>query len=189
MPMQIGGQSDASFDEPLRLLSDCHRRIERFLDILERVVASKKGGALDDEARRALKTALRYFREAAPRHTADEEFSLFPRMRSKPQGQDPALVQVMERLESDHEEVRVGHHTIERLGSCWLVENRLRSSEVREFYDQVRRLKQAYAAHIQIEDKEIFPAAGRMLNADELAEIGREMAERRGVNRVDAGPA
>jgi hypothetical protein len=34
MPLQIGAAPDHDFDEPLGLLSDCHRRIEHFLDIL-----------------------------------------------------------------------------------------------------------------------------------------------------------
>jgi len=38
---------------------------------------------LTEETRAALESALRYFREAAPKHTADEEESLFPRMRQK----------------------------------------------------------------------------------------------------------
>jgi hypothetical protein len=36
---------------------------------------------LTEETRAALETALRYFREAAPKHTADEEESRFPRLR------------------------------------------------------------------------------------------------------------
>jgi hypothetical protein len=36
---------------------------------------------LNEEQRGAFEAALRYFREAAPKHTADEEESLFPRLR------------------------------------------------------------------------------------------------------------
>ena len=36
---------------------------------------------MTEETRVALESALRYFREAAPKHTADEEESLFPRLR------------------------------------------------------------------------------------------------------------
>ena len=32
MPITIGAAPEGSFAEPLRLLSDCHRRIERFLE-------------------------------------------------------------------------------------------------------------------------------------------------------------
>ena len=79
MPVQIGAQSH-SFSDPTGLLSDCHRRIEMFLGTLERV-ASVIDRPLTEETRPALESALRYFREAAPKHTADEEESLFPRLR------------------------------------------------------------------------------------------------------------
>ena len=63
-------------------MSDCHRHIEMFLGALEGV-ASVIDHPLTEETRAALESALRYFREAAPKHTADEEESLFPRMRQK----------------------------------------------------------------------------------------------------------
>jgi hypothetical protein len=34
MPFPIGRRPDHGFDEPLGLLSDCHRRIEDFLQVL-----------------------------------------------------------------------------------------------------------------------------------------------------------
>ena len=37
-----------------------------------------------------------------------------------------------------------------------------------------------YARHIAIEDNEVFPLAGRVLSQDQLAQVGREMAQRRG---------
>ena len=79
MPVQIGAQTH-NFSDPTGLLSDCHRRIEMFLGTLERV-ASVIDRPLTEETRPALESALRYFREAAPKHTADEEESLFPRLR------------------------------------------------------------------------------------------------------------
>src|ERR1051326_1445739 len=79
MPVQIGAKAH-SFSEPTRLLSDCHRRIEMFLGSLQQV-SQLIDNRLADDARAALNSALRYFREAAPKHTADEEQSLFPRLR------------------------------------------------------------------------------------------------------------
>jgi Hemerythrin HHE cation binding domain len=75
MPVQIGATAH-NFSDPTGLLSDCHRRIEMFLRSLQTVASG--GPKLDEERRRALDLALRYFREAAPKHTADEEESLFP---------------------------------------------------------------------------------------------------------------
>lgn len=86
MPVQIGAKAH-SFSDPTGLLSDCHRRIEMFLASLQRV-GEMIDRPLSDDARTALESALRYFRESAPKHTADEEESLFPRLR---QMQDPEI--------------------------------------------------------------------------------------------------
>ena len=71
MPVQIGAPAH-NFSDPTGLLSDCHRRIEMFLRVLEGV-ALVIDRPLTGESRSALESALRYFREAAPKHTADEE--------------------------------------------------------------------------------------------------------------------
>lgn len=78
MPVQIGAHAH-SFSDPTGLLSDCHRRIKMFLGSLQHV-AEVIDRPLTDDARAALESALRYFRESAPKHTADEEESLFPRL-------------------------------------------------------------------------------------------------------------
>src|SRR5947208_11249106 len=83
MAVTIGATPEHSFEQPLGLLTDCHRRIELFLGVLSRIAEDARGGALTDQQRSALMTALRYFREAAPKHTADEEQSLFPRLRAR----------------------------------------------------------------------------------------------------------
>ncbi len=82
MPVVIGAKPESGFRDPIGLLTDCHRRVERFLSVLVQVGAQTQGGSLTSEQRTALETALRYFRDAAPKHTADEEESLFPRLRA-----------------------------------------------------------------------------------------------------------
>ena len=81
MPVQLGVRPDHSFNEPLGLLSDCHRRIEQFLDLLIKVNDEAGELELSPVHRDALQVALRYFSVAAPKHTQDEEASLFPRLR------------------------------------------------------------------------------------------------------------
>ena len=78
MPIVIGAKRESDFTGPLGMLSDCHRRIEMFLNVLVQGCRTRAGGGvLNEEHRGPLETALRYFREAAPKHTADEEESLF----------------------------------------------------------------------------------------------------------------
>ena len=78
MPIVIGGKPESDFTDPIGMLGDCHRRIVRFLHVFVQLAGQKQGGSLTSEERTLLSTSLRYFREAAPKHTADEEESLFP---------------------------------------------------------------------------------------------------------------
>jgi hypothetical protein len=43
MPIVIGAKPESSFKNPIGLLNDCHRRIERFLSVLVRVTAEAHG--------------------------------------------------------------------------------------------------------------------------------------------------
>ena len=52
------GESD--FTNSIGMLGDCHRRIERFLEVLVRVAEQAHGEALNEEQRGALDTALHY---------------------------------------------------------------------------------------------------------------------------------
>ena len=57
--IQINAPREHTFAEPIGLLSDCHRRIEKFLDQLLRLTQSARGGELSSDSRTAMETALR----------------------------------------------------------------------------------------------------------------------------------
>ena len=178
MPIQIGQKPDADFGNPLGLLSDCHRRIERFLDVLVRLCAKCQGALMAPTDIVAMEKALQYFKESAPKHTADEEESLFPRLRKAPGGQ--AVAECMQKLESDHDTAGRDHGTVDLLGKRWIERGSLLDVELLEMKQALERLSHLYAKHIEIEDTKLFPMAARILPAEALAGVGREMAERRG---------
>ena len=178
-------RTESDFDNPLGLLSDCHRRVERFLEQIIRVCETWRGGVLQETQREALEVALRYFRQAAPLHTADEETSLFPRLRACAQSGDIAAQQalaVIERLEADHDVADVQHAVIDELGTRWLDRSTLEAPEAAQLEAQARALRAFYAAHIAVEDNELFPLAGKVLAHDAVEIVGREMAARRGLD-------
>ena len=179
MPIQIGQRPARGFDEPLGLLSDCHRRIEHFLHVLATVADEAAGGALSPHDRTALEGALTYFAVAAPKHTADEESSLFPRLRHSTAPEIAATLAALEALERDHDEADAHHAAVERLGRRWVSEGRLQPDEAVALREHLARLRALYERHIAIEDQGVFPAAARVLGDAQLAEIGREMAARR----------
>jgi hemerythrin superfamily protein len=100
MPIQIGAKTH-SFADPTGLLSDCHRRIKMFLGTLE-AVAKTIDEPPSENTRQALLGSLRYFAEAAPKHTADEEESLFPRLRQIKDAEIQSAFKSMDNLEDDH---------------------------------------------------------------------------------------
>jgi hemerythrin-like domain-containing protein len=181
----VNAKLDNDFDNPLGLLSDCHRRIEKFLEQLLRVTQTAKGGVLHPEQREAMATALRYFRQAAPMHTADEETSLFPRLRELAQsGNETAqsALAVIDRLEADHDAADVRHAVIDEIGMRWLDGSTLDAPDVERLESELTQLRAFYAAHIKVEDTELFPLAGTVLAEDTTETIGREMAGRRGLD-------
>jgi hemerythrin-like domain-containing protein len=182
MAIQIGQKPSPTFQQPLELLSDCHRRVETFLRVLILIAEQARGGELNSRQREALETALRYFREAAPKHTADEEESLFPRMREIGDGATREALAKIQALEADHEVAKAGHDTVEQLGQQWLASGRLSESETSRLVKALDDLQSIYERHIAVEDNEIFPLAKEVLDAKTLSDVGREMAERRGQN-------
>jgi hemerythrin-like domain-containing protein len=188
MFLKIGQPSDHGFDQPLGLLSDCHRRIEHFLSVLCTTADRARGGPLTPAEQRQLEDALRYFATAAPKHTADEEDSVFPRLR---RANEPAALEALDtvrRLERDHQQANEHHAEIDRLGRLWLVRGALSAEDTGALRERLSRLAAIYRDHIRVEDQELFPAAARLLSAADLREIGGEMAARRqGPSRPPTG--
>jgi hemerythrin-like domain-containing protein len=178
--IQIGAKPSPTFAQPLELLSDCHRRVESFLRALIIVAEQARGGALDQRQREALETALRYFREAAPKHTADEEESLFPRMRQCAGVESKEALAKIQALEADHQVAKDDHDSVEALGQKWLASGNLNPDETHHLTAALQRLQSIYERHIAVEDNDIFPLAAKVLPAETLREVGREMAQRRG---------
>ena len=177
MPVQIGAKTH-DFSDPTGLLSDCHRRIEMFLRSLQRV-AEVIDRPLTNDVRTALESALQYFQQAAPKHTADEEESLFPRMR---QANNPTIqnaLSVLDALENDHARANVLHADAHTLGTQCLKQGALPQRQALRFRQAVSDLTDIYREHIRIEDKQVFPAAQQALSDNDKFAIAAEMAARR----------
>ena len=181
MPITIGAKRESDFTDPIGMLGDCHRRIERFLNVLVALAGQQNGGPLDEEQSKALTTSLRYFRDAAPKHTADEEDSLFPRLRQTGDAEAIALLARIESLEQEHECASKVHDEVDQLGQRWLDQRTLSMDDASRLSALVGQLAVLYRRHIEIEDTEIFPVAARVLSTAERRSVGAEMAGRRGI--------
>jgi hemerythrin-like domain-containing protein len=175
MAIQIGAKPDSGFDDPIGMLKDCHRRIESFLGILCVVVDRAQGRTLTSEERVAIQAALQYFRTGGQRHTADEEESLFPRLRKSAADS----CEEIDRLEGDHREANNLHGSVERLYAKWIESGGLGSEETLQLLSEAARLKQIYSGHIQVEETIVFARAAQVLNRHEIEAIGTEFRFRR----------
>lgn len=177
MAIQIGAKPDAGFDDPLGMLKDCHRRIENFLRILCTVAQRANGRALTQEENEAIHATLHYFHVGGVRHNADEEESLFPRMRA-----EAAPVSELEEiagLESEHRVAAELHVEVEHLYKSWIDRGSLAASQAEQLQNATTRLEALYARHIVIEETVVFPRAAASLAPQTLAAISAEFKARR----------
>ena len=176
MSIQIGAKPDSGFDDPLGMLKDCHRRIEHFLNILCVVVGRGQGRALSEEEIEAIHAALQYFRVGGQRHTADEEESLFPRLRT---GSGSGALVEIQGLENDHEAANGLHAVVESLYLKWISDGSLDEFDAHQLASNTARLKELYAVHIQVEEQHVFPRAAQLLDSETIQTIGQEFRNRR----------
>lgn len=180
--IQLARQADHDFTQPLGLMTDCHRRIEQFLDILVRVTDRAAGGPLDGEQARAMETAIRYFSTAAPKHTADEEESLFPLLRRVEEPRIKLSLERMENLAVEHRAAEIAHAEVQQWCQRWLEAGQLAPPQHRRLVKVLHDLRMLYRQHIRVEEHELFPLAERVLTGEQIEQLGREMADRRGIN-------
>jgi len=162
-----------AFDDPLGVLSACHRRIERQLATLSRLQRHLPAHGCDHDARAAARGILRYFDTAAVHHHADEEESLFPRLIERVPADAAPLVAA---LAADHRQLAATWRHLRPLLASIAAGARANLSP-----RQVALVRRAYDTHIAREETELIPLAEVTLDAAELAAVGAEMARRRGV--------
>lgn len=176
MPVQIGAKRDSGFDDPIGMLTDCHRRIENFLRVLDIVRNRAKGRTLSEEEASAVRASLDYFRTGGRRHTADEEESLFPRLRAQLSAQD---FKELDGLEHEHQFADARHAEVDDLYTHWISAGTLNDAESARLATAVDELVRMYAGHIRIEEEVVFPRAARALDPETVKAIGDEFRKRR----------
>lgn len=174
--IQIGAKPDSGFDDPIGMLTDCHRRIESFLHVLCLVVDRARGKSLSEEEAAAVTSALNYFRAGGRRHTADEEESLFPRLRGVSSGD---ALDELDRLEGDHGRANDLHESVEKLFLKWIESGWLVKDDEQMLLDATEELECIYKVHIKVEEEVVFPHAAQTLDKKTVETMGQEFRARR----------
>ena len=189
----IGQPHVPDFADPLGLMAHCHRKIESYLrglvtagDMLRR---GRDGGLA--EAFRLIDAAREHFALRGPKHTEDEEASLFPRMRERGGTEAEDALSALAELEAEHRAAERAHAAFDSLIDRLPRDGSAPVEDLYRYAELAAALGDLYRPHIRVEDELVFPVAARVLPPSELAVIGKEMRERRrdilrGVSNVAA---
>jgi hemerythrin-like domain-containing protein len=169
------------FAQPLALWMACHQRGQRVALLLQRLFAHLAQHGPSDATRVTSAEVTRYLTEAAPRHHADEDVDLFPRLRRRleahagPLPEADQTVHALDRLARDHS----------LLEDLWdRVRAALRhadqSTPTTEHVACAEEFVGRFIQHHYAEDLTVGHAASLLLQPSDLAEIGAAMAARRG---------
>jgi iron-sulfur cluster repair protein YtfE (RIC family) len=149
--------------DPFEQLERSHRRLAERLDELS-AAAADLGGPHGHEARHAVEDVLDWIARAVTRHEQDEDQSLFPRLAGHAQVQASIA-----KLTAEHR----AHEVLAK---------DLRAAL--DHPDQAKKiaaqLATAYRAHLDEEERVLFPAARPLLDDAARAAIVAEMDARRG---------
>ncbi len=173
MLFQIGHREERRLDDVVGPLLDCHTRIRAFSSIARRIAA---GHGSPEQIAAAAARVERYFRVAYPLHLADEEVSLRPRLLVAPV--DPEVIVALEAMTEEHE-------AIEALLADLLPRWETLAASPSELLglapalaEDSAVLEQRFAAHLEREERALFPVVAARLGAEAPA-IRAEMVLRR----------
>lgn len=156
------------------LLLGCHQRIRHFTDVALRLAQNPDASAGDRTE--AAKAVLRYFTVALPLHEADENDSVYPRLRTVlTQG---ALAEANEAMVDQHRGI---NSALTELIPHWrAIESHPElQAQLPGLLALTERLQGLWEIHLKLEEEQVIPAMRQYLRQEVLDEIRREMRQRR----------
>lgn len=165
----------ATLDHPIEHIVAWHTRTEERLAVLDHAGEFLETKAT--EALTAIHSVLGYFESSGHLHTADEEESIFPRLRPH---LTPAELAEIELLETKHTETKEVYSALK--AAVEALDQAPESAELRLRYTSlVQRFSTLYRAHMEFENRQLVRIARHSLTSSDLAAISAEMKARRSV--------
>ena len=173
--IQSAQTANPQTEDAVSLLLGCHDRIRHFTQVGMRLAESPQAPASDRiDAARAV---LRYYTVALPLHEADENESVYPRLRrALPPGE---LAHANQQMVEQHAGINA---SVVELVPMWQQIERAPQSQD-ELGERLRlgteRLRTLWSVHLALEEDQVIPAMRKYLTEEDLTEIAREMQARR----------
>ena len=168
-----------SFDSPLEMLRACHGRILDQCNTLHKLQQHLDVSGCDVQAQQAAQAILRYFDTAGQYHHQDEELDLFPLLLATTSTEADELIT---RLLGEHQEMNAAwlllRSRLQVIAEGQIPEGQSATLEESD----VEHFSTAYERHITLENAQLLPLATRLLGKQQLHDLGRKMAARRGVS-------
>jgi hypothetical protein len=169
------GEGDSGPAQVVDLLLACHARIRGFLELAARLTAAR--GEPDASLADAAARLARYFSEALPLHSQDEDASITPRLLAA-----AASAELADALAAGASEHLVLEAQLAALTPIWaaIARDPSKLGAARgELEGGVAPVAEVFPIHLAREEQIVFPAALRLPAADHAA-ILAEMRARRG---------
>ena len=165
------------FSQPIAVLKHCHDRIRKQLQTMQNLLSHLPAHGADADAQKAAQAVLKYFNNAAHLHHDDEEQNLMPMLQATARDADAALLdELVPGILADHklmdQDWEIVRAQLEHIASGDSAA--LSAPDVQRFCD-------AYAAHMAKEEANIAPMAKRIFSAEQMAQLGSAMQQRRGI--------
>ena len=162
-----------TFNAPLEMLHACHDRIMDQCATLQKLMQHLPAQGCDTQAQQAAQAILRYFDTAGKFHHQDEEVDLFPLLQATHNAEADELIK---RLLDEHQ----------AMDALWLVlrgqlQTIAAGNSATLERNVVTDFSLAYGRHVMLENMKLLPLAAKLLNQQQLNNIGKKMADRRGV--------
>jgi hemerythrin-like domain-containing protein len=156
----------------LEKLEASHRRHDEHMRALVASTRRIAQGGFTGDDQRVIEDAVDFLLRSVPRHFADEEETLFPRVRTL----RPELADEIDRIVTEHRE-HEAHHM--RLAALWAKASGGDRSAARGLDDEAQRLASLYERHVADEDALFVRLQELFTDGDDHA-MQQEMERRRG---------
>jgi hemerythrin superfamily protein len=171
-------QENVTFEQPIQLLLSCHEKIVHFSSALHQLTLTLNHQGWNKALLSSSEQIRRYFNIAVPEHHLDEENHLFPAiMAIDPeckQQKSLEIIQLLNELIKQHVESDTLWSTLDHLLDT-------QSTDFLTIEKLASRFKKEIHQHAHIENEHIFPYAQQHLSDSQLHLIGKNIAQRRGI--------